>query len=174
PFAYPINLVYALRNGVSPGRYDLLAGRNFLGDPLQPFGRVDVGNGDEWVLDEGWHQPEREGAITFRWATTSAGVIIPLHHAAPLRVQVRLHAFAFPGSPEQSMRFVVNGHEHGPAPVSPGWHIVDLDVPEDEWRRGVNRVVLRFAWEDQPAKVGLGGDTRALAAAVDYIRVTIR
>jgi hypothetical protein len=32
-------------------------------------------------------------------------------------------------------------------------------------------LLLRFAWERAPADVGLGGDARRLAAAVDFVRV---
>lgn len=174
PFTYPTSLVYALRNGVSPSRYDLLSANRFLGDPLQPYGRIDIGTSDEWLLGAGWHQAEREGATTFRWAGSSAQVLVPLDHAAPLRVQVRLHAFGFPGAPEQSLVLAVNGHLHGPVPVQPGWHTAELDVDEGAWRSGLNRVELRFGWARQPAEAGLGNDTRPLSAAVDYVRVAVR
>ena len=39
PFTYPASLVFALRNGVSPGDYDLLSTNRFLADPLRPYGR---------------------------------------------------------------------------------------------------------------------------------------
>jgi hypothetical protein len=91
PFTYPASLVYALRNGVSPGDYDLLSTNRFLADPLQPYGRLDVGAdgppGDDWLLGEGWHAPERDGAATFRWAASPASLRIPLDHAAPLRIR---------------------------------------------------------------------------------------
>jgi hypothetical protein len=173
PFTYPASLVYAVRNGVAPARYDLLNGYGALGNPRIQYARVDIGAGDEWVLEEGWHQSEREGTTSFRWASASAALMLPLHHAAPLRVQVRLHAFGFPGAPAQSLTLVVNGREHGPAAVGPGWETAEFDVPEDTWRAGVNRLVLRFAWQNQPSQVGLGGDARQLAAAVDYIRVAV-
>jgi len=44
-------------------------------------------------------------------------------------------------------------------------------APRAVWRGGVNRVVLSFAAALQPVDVGMGGDTRPLAAAVDYLRV---
>jgi hypothetical protein len=34
-------------------------------------------------------------------------------------------------------------------------------------------VTLEFDWAARPADVGLGGDTRALSAAVDYLRVEV-
>ena len=46
PFTYPASLVFALRNGVSPGEYDMLRTNRFLADPLQPYGRIDIGAPD--------------------------------------------------------------------------------------------------------------------------------
>src|SRR4051794_4625590 len=109
PFTYPASLVFALRNGVSPGEYDMLRTNRFLADPLQPYGRIDIGapdttgagTADEALLADGWYAPEREGAITFRWTASPATLRVPLDHAAPLRVQIRAHAFAYPGAPPQ-------------------------------------------------------------------------
>jgi hypothetical protein len=97
PFTYPASLAFALQNGVSPGDYDLLSTNRFLADPLRPYGSVDVGIEDDWLLAEGWHAPEREGAVTFRWAASPATLRIPLDHAARLRVQLRVHALLVSG-----------------------------------------------------------------------------
>ena len=173
PFTYPASLFFALRNDISPARYDLLSVNQFLGDRRRPYGRIDIGSGDDWTLEGAWHQPEQEGATSFRWAMSQATVLIPLHHRADLRVQIRLHAFGFAGAPDQTLTVVVNGHPHGPVPVSSGWHTLELMVNRAEWRSGVNRLSLEFAWERRPSDVGLGGDTRPLAAALDYIRVSV-
>jgi hypothetical protein len=37
----------------------------------------------------------------------------------------------------------------------------------------VNGLELRFGYAQRPADVGLGGDTRPLAAAVDWLRVSV-
>lgn len=172
PFSYPANLLYGLRNGVAPWRYDLLRPYRFLGDPRRPYGRVDVGSGDEWLLGDGWHGAEADGATTFRWAPSRASVLIPLDHAAPLTVQVRLHAFAYPGAAPQHVTVTINGRAHGPLPVSGGWETIELTTGGDVWREGINRLRLEFAWARSPAEAGLGGDGRPLAAAVDYVRVS--
>ena len=36
PFTYPASLLYSLRNGVSPARYDLFSVNRLLRDPLRP------------------------------------------------------------------------------------------------------------------------------------------
>jgi hypothetical protein len=174
PFTYPASLFFALRNGVSPGEYDLLSTNRFLADPLQPYGRIDLGGDDEWLLGEGWHAPEREGDITFRWATSPAGVRLPLDHAARLRVQIRAHAFAYPGAPAQTIALRVNGAAAASCdalPIPSGWQVVECAIEKDALRSGVNTLELRFAYTQRPVDVGAGGDTRPLAAAVDWVRV---
>ena len=173
PFTYPASLVFALRNGLPPSRYDLLRVNRFLSDPLRPYGRIDVGSDDEWVLGDGWHAPEREGETTFRWTASPATVLVPLDHAATLRLQVRIHAFGHAGALPQALTIVINGHAQPPLAVSPGWETLELAVAEDAWRAGVNELRLDFAWTRRPAQVGLGGDTRPLAAAIDWIRVVV-
>jgi hypothetical protein len=177
PFTYPASLWFAARNGVSPADYDLLSTNRFLADPLQPYGRVDLGADDEWLLADGWHAAEREGDATFRWAASPAMLRIPLDHAARLRVQIRAHAFAYPGAPPQTLELRVNASPAaagscGGLGIPPGWQIVECLIDADAFRSGVNAVELRFAYVQRPVDVGAGGDTRPLAAAVDWIRVS--
>jgi hypothetical protein len=174
PFTYPASLVFALRNGVSPGDYDLLSTNRFLGDPLRQYGGVDVGSdGDDWLLGEGWHAPERNGAITFRWAAAPAMLRIPLDRAAPLRVQVRLQAFAYPNAPPQTLTIATERATCSPAAVPGGWDTVECLLDQSAWRAGVNALTLQFAYAQRPVDVGLGGDPRPLAAAIDWIRVSV-
>jgi hypothetical protein len=175
PFTYPASLFFALRNGVSPGDYDLLSTNRFLADPLQPYGRVDVGLEDEWLLGDGWHAPEKEGAVTFRWAESPATARIPLDHAATLRVQVRLHAFSYPGAPAQTLTILANGTSEGCAviPVGPDWQTLECTLDRSAWRSGVNELELKFGYAQRPADVGAGGDLRPLAAAIDWLRVSV-
>jgi hypothetical protein len=174
PFTYPASLLFALRNDVAPARYDLLSANRFLSEPLRPYGRIDIGADDGWVLEEGWHAAEREGAITFRWGYSPATVLIPLDHAAALTLQVRLHAFTYPGWMRQTVTFVVNGHSFGPATVGGDWQTLEFATERGAWHGGVNRLRMEFETTRSPADVGLSGDTRQLAAAVDYIRFSIR
>jgi hypothetical protein len=100
-------------------------------------------------------------------------VLLPLDRAATLRLQLRLQPLGYAGSPPQQLTVVVNGDAQPPAPVAAGWNTIELTVDKRHWRGGVNRVALQFAWAARPLDVGLGGDTRALAVQVDYVRVQI-
>jgi hypothetical protein len=79
----------------------------------------------------------------------------------------------YPGSPPQLVTLRVNGREQPQAAVGPGWSTVEMTVDERQWRAGVNRVGLRFAWAARPVDVGLGGDARDLSARLDYVRVQV-
>lgn len=173
PFTYPASLLFALRNDVPVGAYDLLSANRFLGDPLQPYGRIDIGARDEYLIGGGWHDAERAGDITFRWAATPADVLIPLDHAAPLRLQIRAQAFNFAGAPPQILTVSVNGTRAQDVEVPPDWTTIALELDASYWRSGVNRVELAFSRATRPVDVGLGGDTRPLAAAVDYVRIEV-
>ena len=173
PFTYPVSLLFALDNGVSPGSYDLLGAHRFLADPLRPYGRIDIGVADDLWVDEGWHAQEQGGGVSFRWAASPATVLIPLDHAAPLRVQLRVQAFNYPGAPPQVLTPVVNGHRQPPLDVPAEWTTIIFEVDASAWRAGVNRVTLDFSRTTRPSEVGLGGDERLLAAAVDFVRVEV-
>ena len=54
------------------------------------------------------------------------------------------------------------------------WETLEFATDRESWRGGVNRVRLDFARARSPAEAGVSGDTRPLAAAVDYIRVQTR
>ena len=76
------------------------------------------------------------------------------------------------------MTLIANGKvESGGActslPVPPDWQIVECTLSAASWHGGVNALELRFDHAQRPADVGAGGDARPLAAAVDWIRVSI-
>ena len=153
-----------MKNPVGPHRAN-----RFLGDPLRPYGRIDIGSDDGWLLEEGWHAAEREGASTFRWAYSPAIVLIPLDHAAPLTLRIRLHAFTYPGWGSQRLSVTINNRDFPPVPIGGDWNVVEVATDAGVWHGGVNRVKMQFQTVQTPAAVGLSGDTRELAAAVDYI-----
>lgn len=171
PFSWPVNVLYAWRNDVGPSAYDLLGVTAFLGDPARPYGRVDLGTDDEIFVVSGWHAQERDGATSFRWASQRVELLVPLDHRAELRVQIRARPFTPPGRPAQRLRVDVNGHGGAEWTLDGDWQTVEYVAPRAVWRAGVNRVVLTFAAETRPADAGIGGDTRALSAQVDYVRV---
>ena len=173
PFTYPVSLVFALRNDLPIGAYDLLSSQRFLGDepaPTDASTSAAATNSGSRTAGTG---AEEGGGVTFRWAFSPATLLIALDHAAPLRVQVRAQAFNYPGAAPQMMTPVVNGRRYAPVLVPPEWTTVVFDVEVGAWRAGVNRLTLEFGRTERPADVGLGGDGRLLSAAIDYVRVEV-
>ncbi len=174
PFSYPANLWFSMRNGLSPSRYDILA-FEFLSEPDRPYGKVDVGRGDDAYLLDGWYDGEEDpDGTTWRWSAAEAGVLIPLDHAAPLLLQVRAIPFTYDGGPDGSLAATVNGRRFGPVRVSGGgWQRAEIPVEAAAWRPGINRVELLWLSAAIPARVGAGADPRQLGARVDFVRVQV-
>ncbi len=173
-FSFPANYWFAARNGVSPAAYDLMAPSMFLGDPRQPTGRIDIGGDDQLWLGDGWFGAERDGDQSFRWSTQEATLLVPLARVADLTVQIRVRAFTYPGAPPQEVTIFAPHATIGPLPVSGDWESLSFTTTRDVWRVGLNRVRLSFRTATRPQDVGLGGDGRRLAAAVDVFRVTVQ
>jgi hypothetical protein len=116
---------------------------------------------------------------TFRWTDSPAALHLPLDHAAALKIQVRARAFGYAGAPPQLLSIATNGALDAAGTcrdvVLPAdWQIVECATDASSWRAGVNTLQLRFTYSRRPVDVGIGGDGRPLAAAIDWIRVSIR
>ena len=145
PFTYPASLLFAARNDLPIGTYDLVEANRFLGDASRPYGRIDVGSeSDAMMVRDGWYVPETSGEITFRWADSSATVLIPLHHPATLVLQVRIQAFNYPGALPQTVTPYVNDRAQRVAVVPNEWGVLEFLVDASAWRTGVNRVRFEF------------------------------
>ncbi|HXG54710.1 MAG TPA: hypothetical protein VNJ03_04965 [Vicinamibacterales bacterium] len=175
PFTYPASLVFAARNDVPVGRYDVMAANRFLGDSTRPYGRIDIGSdGDAVLLETGWHAPEKSGDATFRWAESPATLLVSLHHPERLLVQVRMLAFNYPGAPPQTVTAFINGRAQHVQVVPNEWSVLEFVVEKRDWRAGVNRVRFEFLRTTRPVDVDLGTDDRHLSAGLDYVRVQVR
>ncbi len=171
--SFPANALWAISNGVTPDRFDLLRPNRFLGDPSRPYGRVDIGAGDADYLGAGWHGVERDGDVTFRWSEATATMVLPLSDAAPLLIQSQLRPFEADGLAPQTVTFIVNGQALPPVTLAGGWQRIEVATEADMWRAGINHVTLAFGRDTRPADMG-GGDGRRLAAAVDFVRIQKR
>jgi hypothetical protein len=170
PFSWPANLWFAATHRVSPANYDLPL-TSFMGEAIRPYGRVDVGSDDRAFLLAGWFTPEREGGLSFRWATQQAALSLPLAFAADLDLQIRLRAFPLPEG-GQAVTVDTGAARFGPFPVGTDWQTLVVPIPRAAWRAGPNQVVLTFSRVGRPASSG-GSDTRDLSAAVDFVRVKV-
>lgn len=171
--SFPANALWAISNGVTPDRFDVLRPNRFLGDPSRPYGRIDIGTADADFLGAGWHGVERDGDISFRWAEGQATLVLPLASAAPLLLQAQLRPFEADGLAPQTLTFIVNGHTVPPVSLAGSWQRIEVPTDANVWTAGINHITLSFGRETRPADVG-GGDGRRLAAAIDYVRIQKR
>ena len=93
-------------------------------------------------------------------------------------MQLRLHAFAYPNAPPQTVTVIVNDRESdaplcASVPVTPDWQTVECTPMQAPGAAASIALELRFAYAQRPVDVGAGGDTRPLAAAIDWIRVSL-
>jgi hypothetical protein len=172
PPSYPANLTYATRNDVSPALYDVLSPNAWLTD-AERRATADIGGDDGVFVEDGWHARETEGERTFRWATDTATLLVPLARTADIAVIVTLRPFEIPGGVAQTLTLAVNGRAQAPAPLAQGWNTIVVPVPRAHWRTGLNRLSLRFARQARPVDLG-AADTRWLAGAVDTVVVEVR
>ena len=171
PASAPANLAFAIANGVRPGDYDILGPSRLLAGG-ESTGRLDIGTADGPFVGEGWFGSEQDGGRSFRWASRSAFLEVPLDHAADLVVQIDARPYQPPNAPPQQLTLVVNGVASGPLSLASGWHLAIVAVPRANWRSGVNHLELRFAYAARPADAGIP-DGRALSASIDAISVRV-
>jgi hypothetical protein len=170
PPSAPANLAYAALNGVRPGKYDLLSPNRLLARGAVN-GAIDIGAADDDLfVGAGWYGRELDPQGSFRWATGSALVDVPLDRAADLEVGVGVRPYHPPGRPGQQLTLVVNGSPFGPVSLADGWQTATVTIPHTAWRAGINRLELRFAYDAKPADSG-AADGRTLAASVDTVTV---
>ena len=173
PSTYPASLLFAWEGGVSPADYDLVWPNRMLDDPRRPYGQIDIGTADDSFFEHGWYVAEREGADTFRWTSGKAILRVPLDHAAKLKVQVRLRAFAYKGAPPQQISISINGRRGPLVALGSAWQVIESVTDESVWHAGINRLEFDSAWAARPADVGAGVDRRPLVAAVDYVHLEV-
>jgi hypothetical protein len=171
PFAYPANLLFAAANAEPIADYDLVDAGSFLGDPNQPYGRIDVGAaGDTVYVREGFSDSERDGPTTYRWADDGAALIIPLRRSARLRVELRLRTAAGADAPPLQVTVRINDHAFGPVAAPVDWQTIAFVTERDVWRTTINRVTFGVQRAGEAGAQGSVPDPQR-RVAVDFIRV---
>ena len=134
----------------------------------------------------GWHDDEVIFGDSANWAADrEAEVFFPLRETGEYVLSLRVAPFAYPGAPVQSLQTVLNGRPLGePQPLSDGWQVIELRVPSEMVRSGLNRLRLGFSWVESPRDV-LPADTAIgstgltvpldieIAAAADHAYISL-
>jgi hypothetical protein len=115
---------------------------------------VDFGTpGARLYQGEGWDAEETGAAgITYNWATKQgARFFIPLRLMGDYRLSLALLPFAYPGSPQQTVSFRVNGRLLPQRiALAAAWAPYEVVLPGELLRPGLNEIALEFAYVVSP------------------------
>jgi hypothetical protein len=121
---------------------------------------IDFGTeGARLYQGEGWSRDEVIGDATANWSeSTTARVFVPVRELKDYELSFRALAFAYEGSPEQTLQVTINGHRLPERFTIGGyWENYTLAVTAQYLKSGLNEVVLDFAYAASPRDV-LPGD----------------
>jgi hypothetical protein len=145
--------------GLPAGGVDLLA--------VERTATLSLGSDGAALMGAGWHDPERDGPVEFRWtAEPEAELLLPLANAGPLLVRVQAMAGPAATSEAQHLGLRVNGVDAGERTLGAGWGRYEWMVPAAAWRRGLNVVGLRSSPLVRPT-----GEARRLGLAVSVVEI---
>ncbi|RME49914.1 MAG: hypothetical protein D6796_04095, partial [Caldilineae bacterium] len=117
--------------------------------------RLDFG---DWPADpyrgEGWAANEQIGGVGANWAVgAEAQIFFPYRGTGDRRLSLRLTPFDYPGAPPQAMTLLLNGQPIGEQALASGWQVVEVPLPAEALRPGLNRLALRFRHRAAPRDV---------------------
>lgn len=105
-------------------------------------------------LGEGWDRNEEVAGCTAVWAVSKrAEVFLPPMENGSYTLTLKVAPFTYPGSPEQSVKIVLNGVNLGEAKLSPGWNELSFAVPESISLNRPSKLELKFSHLASPRKV---------------------
>ena len=167
PMALPASLWFSWRYGTDLGHYERLGTQSFANL------RLDLGSGgDERFLVRGWGAAERQGALRFRWSDGAESVLLArLRFDGPYRLVLQAAPLLLPDRRPQFVTVEINGHAEGRLRLQPGLHRYEL--PVSGTRVGVNRLVLRYAWNAAPKEFSDSPDARRLAVQFDRLELLL-
>lgn len=134
---------------------------------------VDFGEpGSRAYRGEGWDAEEEISGARANWASArQARVFLPVGDGGAYQLTFAALPFTFPDAPPQTAIVVVNQTVRlPPLTLTRGWNTYTLDVPSSALHRGLNELVLEFAYARAPRDVLPSDDARTLAAAVDWMQ----
>jgi hypothetical protein len=134
-----------------------------------------AGPGGADFLVQGFSNREDDGVHRYRWATgTRATVLLPRSSASAADIVITGMPFVPPRESFRAATVVVNGVSVGTRETAGGWQTLRFQAPASAWRIGSNELVLSFSPIQSPKELGLSGDARHLALAIERIEVERR
>jgi hypothetical protein len=169
PFSFPANLIFSLKYGVSPGKYDLLVGRYFY----QPT--INVGADDEIYIGRGWSYPQVERKnVGFRWSNAwESTLLIPLQSPQNYQFSMQMWPYWVEGLPRQTVEIWINGTFLNRITLKQEPSLYSINAPSNYWKRRINEIKFRYRYIASPAETVGSKDLRRIGIAVDYIKLKI-
>jgi hypothetical protein len=143
PTTWPASWLFALETGLSPGRYDLIAGRYLFYRQNNLGGVVDLKNPSHAGLLEGFSGIERFGSFEARRIRGRGRVFVSLDVPEPLELRLQARALEAPAD----VTVIVNGRPAGLflAETEDSGREARVLAPIDFWKRERNEVALETA-----------------------------
>jgi hypothetical protein len=139
PPTWPASWLFARRHGLTPDRYDLLAGRYLFYRQNSQRGCVEVAREHEPVLEGAWYsRHEHDGVDTRQLGEGTGQIWVGLDLPEDLELRLRLFA---PVATRVDVE--VNDAAAGAIEAAAGWGTYRVPAPRALWRRDLNAVGLR-------------------------------
>ncbi len=125
-------------------------------------------------LVTGWYQDETtpEGT-SFVWSRGPSPTLrFYLQKPRDLEASIRCRPLVAPGEPRQTVRPILNGRPLPTIELRGGFATYRLRLPSAALETGDNVLKLAARFAVSPRRLGLSGDWRDLAVAVDWVRLT--
>ena len=125
-------------------------------------------------LGPGWYAEEEDWGADHHgvcWAGKQARVYFGVPQARRAEVVALVTPLAYPGAPVQTVTPVLNGHPLPTVSLAAAWGEIRIPLPPEALTSPINALDLRFGHQSVPVKVGMGADTRPLAAAFNLLAV---
>ena len=127
----------------------------------------------KWMRS-GWYQDETAGSVSFVWSEGEKSIIeVPLATGQDLRMTFECQPMQFPGSPEQTVTVVINGHALQPVRLRPTTSTYSVVLPKTAIAEPLNMLEFRYAYARRSSEVLPGSsDSRVLGVAWHSISFT--
>ena len=137
-------------------------GRRWLVPQVEPLGTPYL------LVENGWSQPERDGARSFRLGRGKRSrLLLPV--AKPRDFDLAIHA-ALEFQHPVAVSLSVNGESLGTRQLEAGWGDYHFDVAGRFWQRGINEVLLTYSTTPYREDPGYRGPNAVIAA--EYLELT--
>ena len=171
PAAIPAAWLFSHRYGVSPAQFDLTYAHRSYHNAI-----IDVGGaGDRFFLGRGWSVPETEpDGRSYRWSLGGESTwLVSLFGPLDYRMRLTGEASRHPQNRDQSIGIEINGRRASRLTLGTGWQTLDVRVPADFWKEGLNEIRLIYGWTVEAGEAYGTADRRQIGYRLSELELQI-